>query len=56
MPTYTYECNECDNVVTARRPVDKRDDLMFCQACPTGMMGRKLEAPAVNMNGQEAAK
>lgn len=55
MPTYTYRCDYCDREHQFLRPINRRDDPAQCPECGLPM-DRALDAPAVNMNGQEAAK
>lgn len=56
MPVYEYKCPNCGCEESASRPIDQRDRLApWCLNCGE-TMERRLSAPAVNMNGQEAAK
>jgi putative FmdB family regulatory protein len=57
MPTYTYRCKACNHEYRYVREIARRDAPIRCPSCGTDDVSeRKLEAPAVNMNGQEAAK
>ena len=57
MPMYTYQCRVCGHEYRYVREIAKRDDPLVCPKCGYDNKNeRKLEAPAVNMNGQEAAK
>lgn len=33
MPTYEYTCIECDTSKDLIRPVDERDEPVFCESC-----------------------
>ena len=57
MPTYTFKCPECGRIYESTRPIEFRDDEVYCfnKLAHEGLCIREMErqpgAPAVNIPG-----
>jgi|YelNatPaOPRAMG01_1025707.scaffolds.fasta_scaffold87944_3 putative FmdB family regulatory protein len=48
MPFYEYKCNDCKNLFTLLRSVDKKDDEANCPSCGSSDIKRVISKPMVS--------
>ena len=52
MPLYEYRCPDCERVDTLFRPIDQRNDPVYCRDCTTGPLMERVYGPQTHQPGR----